>query len=386
MKKIIVLAPSFVLIPLSGLVPALASIAEAFPSVDQTAVQMLVTLPPLVAVPFILLSGFASNYTTKKDITLCSLLVMLAGGLFPFFFHQSFACLLVGSVLLGAGLGGVSPMTITLVHEHYPGDTVLLGCTGAVLSIGGMLFSFVSGWLASFHWRFAYLTFLLMIPVFILAVFLPKGAVVKSKERYRALRKGSFGFYLVQGIISSIAFNTFNANIAMYIEGAALGGSLVSGNVTAIYSAIGIVGGITTGRFIKRFKKYALTILFLCAAAGMLCIFFADSLLLVSAGTVMVGFSFSVFMPAGYNRVTQSVPAIAAAIGISLYCAACQLGQFLNPFIINPLAALVGKGLDMRFLLSSIVLASMFVVTCIREWRASIPGRIDNLPSAGKAG
>ena len=39
---------------------------------------MLVTLPPLVAVPFILLSGFASNYITKKWITIFSLLLMLA--------------------------------------------------------------------------------------------------------------------------------------------------------------------------------------------------------------------------------------------------------------------------------------------------------------------
>lgn len=52
------------------------------------AVQMLVTLPPLVAVPFILLSGFASNYITKKWITIFSLLLMLAS-----------------NVVLGVGLG-----------------------------------------------------------------------------------------------------------------------------------------------------------------------------------------------------------------------------------------------------------------------------------------
>ena len=190
-----------------------------------------------------------------------------------------------------------------------------------------MLFSFVSGRLAALHWRFACLSPdpARLAPVGVFA----KGRGGKSRERYRALWNGSIGFYLAQSIVASIAFNT---NIAMLIESAAPGGTHISGNVTAIYSAIGIVGGLVAGRLIEWFKKYALTLLFLCAALGMFYIFSAGSLLPVIIGTVVVGFSFSV----------------------------CT-----------------------GFLLSALLLAAVFAVSWIREGRTPSPVRTGARPLSG---
>jgi MFS family permease len=367
MRKITVLSPSFALVSIVAIVPALARVAGAFPDVSATQVQMLVTLPSLVAFPVILLSGALAGVLRKKQIALLSLSFMLVGGLLPVFFFHSFPFLLVCGAIFGLGLGGVSPMTTALVYEHYPHrQATMMGYMGACLCAGGMVFSFVGGWLASYHWRFAYLAYVLLIPVLILVLLLPRGAVIKSPIRFTGLFNRSMTYYLAQCVITTIAYNVFNTNIAMFIESGGLGDARTAGVVTAVYSAVGIAGGVLTGRIIGKLGGYTLSVLFAVAGAGMLGIALSQSLALVALGAFLIGFTFSIFMPAGYSKATQSVPAGAATPAIAVYCCSHQLGQFLTPLIINAAAALFG-GVAVKFLLAFFILIVMFAVSALRE-------------------
>jgi MFS family permease len=367
MRRIVVLSPSFVLVSIVAVVPALARIAVAFPGESATSVQMLVTLPSLVAFPVILLSGALAGIMRKKQIVILSLALMLIGGLLPILFYHSFTFLLVCGAVFGLGLGGVSPMTTALVYEHYPREqATMMGYMGSFLCVGGMVFSFLGGWLASFHWRYAYLAYLILIPVLVLATRLPIGAVVKSPVRFTGLFNGSMVYYLAQCVITTIAYNVFNTNIAMYIEGAGLGDARAAGVVTAFYSAVGIVGGILTGRIIGRLRRYTLSALFAAAGVGMLGICLSQSLALVIVGAFVIGFTFSVFMPAGYGRATESAPAGAATPAIAVYCCSHQLGQFLTPIVINGIAAPF-EGVAVKFLIASGILIAMFAVSALRE-------------------
>lgn len=370
MKRITVLAPSFVLTSILALVPALARIADAFPHVSTSAIQMLVTRPSLVAFPVILLPGVLSGLISKKRIALLSLFLMLVGGLIPFFFYQSFGVLLAAGALFGLGLGGISPMTTALVYEHFPKDTeAMLGYMGAILGAGGMLFSFLGGFLATIEWRYAYLSFLLVVPVIVLVFLLPRGVVQKDGARFTGLFNGALVYYLVQCVIASIGFNVFNTNIAMYIQETGLGDAGTSGLVTSVYAALSVVGGILTGKIMGRLQRYTLSVLFLAAGVGMLSIFIGHTLVLV--GAFLIGFTFSVFMPAGYSRATQSAPAAASTLAISVYCCSHQLGQFLTPFAINGVTGLTGGGVAAKFLLAFVILIVLFVVSLLREKSAA---------------
>lgn len=372
MRKITVLAPSFVLTSILAIVPALASISHAFPHIGVSAIQMLITLPSLVAFPVIIFSGSLSSIFTKKKIALTALSLMLIGGLLPFFVHHSFSVLIVASVIFGLGLGGISPMTTALVNEHFSHDqAAMMGYQSAFFGAGGMLFSFVGGLLASHQWWYAYLSYLILIPVILLVLLLPKGVVVKSSIRFAGLFNGSMVYYLIQCIITSIGFNVFNTNIAMLIEEIGLGGASLSGKITSLYSAVSIVSGILTGRIIGRFQKYTLSFLFVTAGVGMLCIYLGKSLPLIVLGAFLIGFTFSVFMPAGYSKATQSAPASAATMAIAVYCCSHQLGQFLTPFAINRAASLLHNTVAVKFLLAFLILILMFAISAVREFRRS---------------
>jgi MFS family permease len=111
--------------------------------------------------------------------------------------------------------------------------------------------------------------------------------------------------------------------------------------------------------------------LFAIAGVGMLGISLSQSLALVVAGAFLIGFTFSVFMPAGYSKATQSVPAGAATPAIAVYCCSHQLGQFLTPLVINAVSAPFGDahfgGVAVKFLLAFFILIVMFALSALRE-------------------
>ena len=154
MKRITVLSPSFALTSIVAVSSALAKIAEAFPDVGVSAIQLLSTLPSLIAIAVILLSVVLSSYNPKKWIVAASLGLMLIGGVLPLFFHARYAQLVVASVIFGLGYGGISPLTTALIHEHFPKEEqpMMLGLQSAVIGIGGVLFSFLGGKLVAIQW------------------------------------------------------------------------------------------------------------------------------------------------------------------------------------------------------------------------------------------
>ena len=167
-KMITVLSPSFALTSIVALSPAIASISQAFPQTSISAVQSLTTLPSLVAIAIILLSGRLSSVVTKKRIVAFSIGLMILGGLMPLVLHQHFWQLVAAAVIFGLGYGGISPLTTALIHEHYSAQEqpTMLGFQSAVIGMGGVLFSYIGGRLAALCWWYAYGAFVLFIPSF----------------------------------------------------------------------------------------------------------------------------------------------------------------------------------------------------------------------------
>lgn len=214
MKKCItVLSPSFTLTSIVALSSAIASIAAAFPDVSISAVQTLTTLPSLIAIGVIVLSGHLSSVITKKTIVTGSMVLMIIGGLLPLFFHRRFYQLILASAIFGLGYGGISPLTTALIHEHYSENQQprMLGFQSAVIGIGGVIFSYVGGRLAAVQWWYAYASFLFFIPVLILVRMLPDGTV---SARQKNSRQGSFFtpillFYVAQAVLFVFFYTYF---------------------------------------------------------------------------------------------------------------------------------------------------------------------------------
>lgn len=376
LKRITVLSPSFALTSVVAVASALAKIAEAFPDVSISAVQLLTALPSLIAIVVILFSGYLSSWITKKRIVTISMILMLLGGLLPVVLHSHFYQLIIASVIFGLGYGGISPLTTALIHEHYSSEEqpAMLGFQSAVIGIGGVMFSYLGGRLASVHWWYAYYSYLLFIPILILVLLLPKGQVTEAVKggSFFSIWNGQLLFYVIQSLLYGIFFFTFQTNIALLIEKRALGGAEAAGAVLSIQSALGIISGMLGGKILERLKSQALPVVFLVSAAGLFVIYGSHGMFLIYLASACMGFVFSLRMPAGYLKATSSVSATCATMAITIYCSSGQIGQFLSPLCINGISNLLSLSLDQKFLLSGIALVIIGLCSVLWERRGTL--------------
>ena len=355
-KNITILAPSFALMSITAVSPALASIAKAFPDTGGSAVQMLCTIPSLVGFPLILLSGKLASIFTKKQILTVSLAFMLLGGLMPVLFHGSYMALAAAAVVYGVGFGGISPMTTALISEHHSAEKQagMMGLQSATIGLGGVFFSFLGGILAEIQWYYAYLAFLLMVPVLGLTLLLPKGVITAKGKRGERLITPGLLYYLFHALLLNCFIGVFQTNISMLISEGGLGGADTTGAVTAFYSFASIAGGLITGPLMVRLGRRMLPVITITCSLGMMAIGLGKSIGLVLLGTFLLGAMYAMRMPAGYTEAIRTALDGSATMAISLYCCCAQFGNFLSPLTVNAIST--GKTAAVNFLTAGAIL------------------------------
>lgn len=104
-----------------SLSPVLSSVHAYYPGVDVSLIQMLVTVPTLMAVVVALLTGWLALYISKKKIFLFAALVAGVTGLVPLL-SDSFWTLFLFRALYGVALGIVVSLVTALVADFFDGE------------------------------------------------------------------------------------------------------------------------------------------------------------------------------------------------------------------------------------------------------------------------
>lgn len=373
LKRIIVLSPSLVITYIFVIVAALDKIACAFPDVPKSAVQLLSALPSLLAIPVILISGSLCSRFSKKLIIIASLLLMTIGGLFPLAFHSEFWMLMAGAVVIGVGYGGLSSLTSALIVEHFDGkeQTALLSCQGTVIGVGGMLFSLLAGRLILGEWWHIYFAYLLLIPILVLSLFLPRGELTAPNcKNYGSLLNKKMTLVLLQGVLFNIFFFTFQSNIAMLIAQLSIGSERLASNALFIHSIMGILSGFIGGRLLEKYQQRSLAVFMMIAGVGILSVFLLPSTAAIYLSAIAVGFTHSLRMSAGYLKAKSAAAPDAATAAISAYCAICQAGQFFSPIVVNWICSGLGFAIEKRFLLAGAGMILLSFISLLLENQA----------------
>lgn len=181
----------------------------------------------------------------------------------------------------------------------------------------------------------------------------------------KGLLRWDLAFYLCQSILFALLFFTFQNNIALLLEKRSLGDTAVSERVLAVQSTVGILSGILGRKILSKLGKFSLPWIFLVSSAGMLLILLGRDMILFYAAAAMLGFVFSLRMPAGYLKATSSAAPGQATMATAVYCCSSSLGQFLSPFCVNGAAAT----LDGKFRISAIALFAVGILSLAFECR-----------------
>lgn len=356
-----ILAMCSVMLAYSAIMPILNEVGKSFPDASTSAVQVVYSIAMLVSLPFMLAAGWLTSRFSKKALSIAGLLLLSCGAL-PAVLHGSLLQVYLGSALVGAGTGVVNIISSTLISDYYKGVQKgrIMGYQSAALSLMGGMLAFGGGQIAAmWEWWYAFLLFLVGLPIaLVVFALLPQDTPARQEagQKNSSYSQGVL-VWAALAFFFSIFMYAFNTNIAMFIEVEGFGGPDVAGVVSTMFSFIGVPAGLVVGACVKLLRRNVVAIACGFCALGMVVIGVAPSLPVVYIGSFLFGLGFAIRNPCVVTFAAYLVPASGAAAAIALVQAVGTVAGFLSPFVVNFISALFGGSFRMTFLVCGIILA-----------------------------
>lgn len=318
--------------------PALGLIAKAFPEASETMIKLILTAPSIMIIPFSFLSSYLTSKLTKRTIIMIGLAIYLIGGVGAQLM-STIESLLAFRLLLGAGVGLVMPLSMSLINDYFTGAerTKMMGYNSAFSNIGGILTMLLAGWLATFGWRIPFNVYFLGLFIFVMIFFfLPKGEVQQplQQEVKRKVPLAVYGYALAMGGIM-VAYYSIATNIALYLGQNNLGGATLAGTVVSFTTVGGMITSLLLVQVELVFKKFVIPVMLFAMGIAFLILTFTHSVPLVMLGVCMVGFGQGSLFPIMTLKALDRVDFHQADRAVALTSSFTFLGQFISPLVLD---------------------------------------------------
>lgn len=163
------------MISLPGLAvsPILGSLTKIFPHATDIEIQMLSSIPSLMIIPFILLSGYLSTGYDKVKILVIGLIIYILSGV-ACIFAKSITMLIILSTILGIGAGMIIPLSTGFIAQLFTGRyrTAQLGISSSIANLSLVVATFLTGWLAQVNWHLPFVVYLFPVITLIMSPYL----------------------------------------------------------------------------------------------------------------------------------------------------------------------------------------------------------------------
>lgn len=360
---------SLVLMGLIVPVSVLANIAQTFPDVPITTIQLMVTLPSLVAIPSGLIVSKLAHKFYKKHVAIFFTILYMVSGMLPVFFHDNIYQLLFSAAMVGLSMGGLqNPMT-TLIPDYFDGDSrgIVLGLLSTFICLGGMIYTQVASRLGASDWTHAFYAYGIMI-IFLLGeiFFMPKGKLEEKPTKGNHVKVPSEVIWLCAvGFVFYTCYQVFNSNEALLIVERQLGGTIEAGYASAACTGAGILAGVIVGPWLKLFKKQSVTATFITTCLGLVLCVVSHNIVLLCVGGFITALGYQTFTPIAGMKASEASEAMGMAFNMALVNAMCSCGQALSPFTTSALTTPWNHTLTSLFILGTVGCAVISVLAAI---------------------
>lgn len=270
-------------------------------------------------------------------------------------FIHSLMPLLVVRGLLGAASGGIAAASLGILGNMYEGEarSQALGYATSTLTIMGIAFPLLGGWVGSFHWQWAFGLYAVGLPLAILAArFLPQKSSPKTQgdvkdvgSKLRHVLGRPYTLRLL-GTLSlvSIAMYAVVIYAPQYLKQTIDATSVVNGVVLAS-RAIGaaVISAFGTKRLAQRLGQRTTVAIGL----GLMALTLSTIPVLHQLGWILVtaiffGVGFGLVLPTLYGTLANLAPPDLKSSVLAAGTGAGFLGQFISPILLGPVLASCG--------------------------------------------
>ena len=332
----------------------LGSMAGDFPDVPQVTLQCFVTYPTLMVMLFTLIGGVLTTVLSTKAVLLIGLVIFTVSGMLPMVLNN-FGAMLVSRLFLGAGLGMVSPLSVSLITDFYEGEerVTLLGQQFAIGNMGQTLSMLIVGFLAAISWRQTFWVYSIGAAVFVIAlIFLPNnppckaGAMVQKKMHTAGHRKIPCNWKVIGLAFVMFCYNTtyltMYSNLALIMKQEGIGSATMVGYAMAFMTASGMCVGIFFGKLYQRFGNILGAVSAAAVGLAFFLMILAGCMAFIAISLIIMGAGNSLLMPVGYYHVSKVAPKDASSFSMSIVQAAVSAGSFCSPYIYGNAVKLLG--------------------------------------------
>lgn len=331
--------------------PSLPEIRAHFadlPDVDLLT-RLVLTMPAIFIALCAPVAGAVVDRFGRKRLLLASVLLYVAAGSSGLWL-DTLPQFLIGRALLGVAVAGVMTAATTLIGDYFSGPERerFMGLQAAFMGYGGVLFLTFGGLLADFHWRGAFLIYLVplaLLPVIALAVGEPKTDIRRPDDAPAPdhLPIGVIALVYAIAVFNSVLFYFVPVQLPFFLRSVGIEGASLAG----ISAACGILVAATVPLFFqalrRRFSPPALFALsFIVMGAGYGLLGQATSLPQVLAAMVLTGLGMGPIMANMSVWLMSVTPPSHRGRVIGGLTTGIFVGQFLSPMASQPLVDHVG--------------------------------------------
>lgn len=353
--------------------PILGDLNKIFPEATDLEIQMLTSLPSLLIIPFVLLSGKLSVGRDNLKILMVGLSVFFLSGV-ACLFAKSMAWLIVISCILGIGAGMVIPLSTGLVVDYFTGDYRVrqLGLSSSINNLTLVLATVVTGYLANVDWHLPFLVYTLPGVSLVLSFFLkrrrsepePEQSIQrrhKMIDRRKLVELMLFYFFITFAVLVVTFYTAFLVDD--YKIDSSFSGVLISLFFLAI-----MLPGLFIDNIIRLLKRNVNLVSLGLVCAGLLCVgIFRDKAMLV-IGVLCAGFGYGVMQPVVYDKAATIAPPRSATLALSFVMAMNYLAVMVCPFIVDILRHIFGTHSDrFPFFFNAALVLAAAVITFRRR-------------------
>jgi MFS family permease len=340
--------------------PAMQQFFETAENVEQIEnveywVRLVITAPALfIAIGAPVVGVLIDRLGRKPLLAVALVLYGLAGS--SGLWLDAIGLILVGRAFLGMSVAGIMVTATALIADYYTGPArgQFLGLQAAFMSLGGVVFLSIGGFLADVNWRmpFAlYLVALMLAPCVLLFLPEPQRMVAESpaagNDRDSATPFPTRLVALTYGIaiLTQIIFYTIPVQLPFYLQTLVKATAFQSGLAIALCSLFSAVTSLLYQRIKARLNFvniYGIAFLNIALGYGLLSL--AQGYGLIIPGLVIAGLGLGLLMPNMNFCLTSVTPGAARGKVLGGLTTSFFLGQFTSPLLSQPLSTSIGIG------------------------------------------
>lgn len=320
--------------------PILEDLSRIFPSASELEIQMLTSLPSLLIIPFVLLSGWLSQRGES--------LALLAGGLAVFFasgvvciFAKDIRLLIVASSIMGIGAGVAVPYSTGLVVRYFTGDSRVrqLGISSAVNNLSLVLATAVVGWIATRDWHMAFIVYLLPAVSMVMLLALRNAKAAPEPKESDQMRQTRISWMRLTGLSLLYFVITFTTLVITFylsflLEKYRFPQEFSSVMISLFFLAI-MLPGFALNTIIRRLRSMTIFVSLVSIVVGLLLVGTVPDIPLMTLGVVLTGAGYGVLQPVIYDKTAIIAPPEAATKALSVVMTVNYIAVVVCPFVVD---------------------------------------------------